>query len=124
MDKDLYRSKPYTSETLQSNLATDSSTVPSKSSTNSEIDKIWLQVSSLKHDMALAGNSQDAPIDFKAPITPTTKGADNRDESVTQDKDMMISDPSADLERFGYDLEMATAFDLLSEMPFEEMLDV
>lgn len=124
MDKDLYRSKPYTSETLQSNLATDSSTVPLKSSTNSEIDKIWLQVLSLKHDMALAGNSQDAPIDFKAPITPTTKGADNRDELVTQDKDMMISDPSADLERFGYDLEMATAFDLLSEMPFEEMLDV
>ncbi|PVH22097.1 hypothetical protein CXQ85_004766 [Candidozyma haemuli] len=118
MDEDLYKCNEPRQESIgnESNVFRE----PSRNSTNAEIDKIWLQVLSLKHNTTLAGNLQDAPLDSKAPI-PSMSSTDFGYQPPQDSSDI---DPSTGIDRFGYDMEMATRFDFFSEMPFEGMLDI
>lgn len=118
MDEDLYKCNEPRQESIgnESNVFRE----PSRNSTNAEIDKIWLQVLSLKHNTTLAGNLQDAPLDSKAPI-PLMSSTDFGYQPPQDSSDI---DPSTGIDRFGYDMEMATRFDFFSEMPFEGMLDI
>lgn len=122
MDRDLYKCN----ETPTGSLASSASTTlsePKRNSTNAEIDKIWLQVLSLKHNTNLAGNLQETPLDSKA-LVPLAWALEDLTHQADENDGGSLSGSFGRVDRTGYDMEMANRVDFFSEMPFEGMLDL
>lgn len=106
-------------------LLGSSSSVPTGKLANLEIDKLWLQVLSMKHDQLLAGNYQDGPVDAKTPMASTAGPYDKYYELPRPNVVGLDTNTPApnDIDRFGYDMEMSDKFDLFSDMPFDQMFN-
>lgn len=100
---------------------------PAERISNSEIDKLWLQVLSMKHDQLLTGNYQEAPAEAKTPM-PQMNGFPSTYDlprpSVVGNYDFATPGGAPnDIDRFGYDIEMSNKFDLFSDMPFDQIFN-
>lgn len=94
-----------------------------RTTTNAEIDKLWLQVLSLKHNTSLAGGYQDTIFDSKSPHHLSMPPMESTTSTIYDDLVTRI-DPITGLDRSGYDMEMDSRYDFCSEVPFEGMLDI
>lgn len=131
-DKQLFKCNYSPADSVRSEgLSTSASSAgnPTDKITNSEVDKLWLQVLSMKHDQLLAGNYADAPVDAKTPMGPPTSGPNETYFDLPRPSavgNFDINTPGGapnDIDRFGYDIEMANKFDLFSDMPFDQMFN-
>lgn len=122
MKEDLYRCNEMPTGSISTSISTPINT-PDKTSTNAEIDKIWLQVLSIKHNTSLTGNLQDTPLTSKAPL-PLSWDLDDMTSQTHKTNGSNLGDSLHEVDRTGYDMEMANRFDIFSEMPFEDMLDL
>lgn len=106
--------------------ASDSSSTVNASDNvgNSEIDKLWLQVLSMKNEKPLTGNFQDTPIDTRTPIALTFEGAQDINDSRRASYGQFGATPGQpkDVDRFGYDV--ATKFDIFDDLPFDQMFNL
>lgn len=119
MDKCLYAGPAYSGPGSVDSTHSD----PAEKIGNSEVDKLWLQVLSMKHDNTLAGTYQDHPLDAK---TPASMGGPDFDAARRTSYSPFgppatNGGPPTDVDRFGYEMEMASKFDIYSDMPFDEM---
>lgn len=129
-DKQLFNCSYSPADSARSEgLSTSNSSNPTDRINNSEIDKLWLQVLSMKHDQLLAGNFQEGPVDTKAPMPQLNAGPqdsyyDLPRPSVVGSFDLNTpGGTSNDIDRFGYDIEMANKFDLFSDVPFDQIFN-
>lgn len=120
-DKHLFKNCSPAESTRSESLSLSTNVDPN----NVEIDKLWLQVLSMKHDQLLAGGDyQDNPVDSKTPMPPK-ESYDLPRGSVLGKVNFDVNTPAGlnDVDRFGYDIEMANKFDMFSDMPFDQMFN-
>lgn len=122
MKEDLYRCNEMPTGSMSTSITTPINT-PDKTSTNAEIDKLWLQVLSIKHNTSLTGNLQDNPLTSKAPL-PLPWDLGDMTSQTQKTNESNVGDNLHEVDRTGFDMEMANRFDIFSEMPFEDMLDL
>lgn len=117
----------YTPDSVRSEGLTASTGATSKAA-DPEIDKLWLQVLSMKHDLLLAGNFQDGHVDAKTPMPPPSVGPNEglyelpRQSIVGFDLNTPGGAPN-NVDRVGYDIEMSNKFDMFSDLPFDQMFN-
>lgn len=131
-DKQLFQCNYSPAESVRSEglNASTSSSNPADRLNNSEVDKLWLQVLSMKHDQLLAANYPDAPVDAKTPGGPATAGPNENYVELPRPSvvgNFDINTPGGaptNLDQLGYDIEMANKFDMFSDMPFDQMFNL
>lgn len=90
---------------------------PADGITNSEIDKLWLQVLSMKHENPMGATMSDAPI-AQTPMS---------EPPIKFPKKLPWGDNPTpkgfDVNRFGFDMETASKFDIVSDLPFDQLFN-
>lgn len=114
----LLKCSPVSGASMQTPTSSEGSINPTERVTNTEIDKVWLQVLSMKHDQLLNEKYPDGPD--------TGLGPANVASQQNSGLGVNVSTPgfgANDFDRFGYDMEMANRYDCFSDMPFEKFLN-
>lgn len=93
---------------------TDSSMNPADRATNSDVDKLWLQVLSMKHDHLL---------NDKYPEAADLGGPANIASQQSSGLGAGFNTPGSEFDRLGFEIEMANRYDCFSGLPFEKFFN-
>lgn len=104
---------------------------------NAEIDKLWFQMLSLKHDNKLLEETGDPfsrfdnqrlPSFGMSPTAPRVENNNDHDNKMAtgfgrtlESTPLSSQNLNSNYDRYGFDLEQATHFDIFSELPFDQI---
>lgn len=96
----------------------EGSTNPLGQVTSTEVDKVWLQVLSMKYDHLLNEKYREAPEGG------LSAGSFASQQNPGLGTNLNVPGAGAsDFDRYGFDIEMANRYDCFSEMPFEKFFN-
>ena len=91
---------------------------PTNLVTNTEVDKLWLQLLSMKHDQLFNEDYREAP---EVMVT-NGNGTTNKPNSQNHEASAGAATTN-DFARFGYDMEMENRYDCFSDLPFDQVFN-